>query len=192
MNGRELRQAREARGQSKAALARAWGVSPRMIYKLEKGGELPANYANPATQLAGGRIATPRRRKTSTGKVAKVRGKGGRVVTPKTGANVGRGGVSFDSRGTQRAVIFVPDGRGRRAAAGQVRAELAEAARQGKVATVTGYADPAQRVSTGEIDINPRARRDSLDTIIDTGELDDGSRYGGLHGAPGIFVTIIY
>lgn len=190
MNGRELRQVRLDRGLSQRALGELWGVSPRMIQKLEAAdrAEISAGYQGSADALSrGARTQLPRRRKAEGGKLAKVRTPQG-SARPK--AARGRAGVTFASDGGQRRLMFLrdEDSRGRERELSLLRGELDAIKAAGGTAHVAFSKEPTGRESTylGET----RAGRRGLARILEAlDEADDGDRYE-VHGAPGLFIIV--
>lgn len=110
--GDELRAARERLGISQAEVARRWGVSPRMVRKVETGAVPGKRYAESVRQLSRGIAAPPVRRVGASGEPVKVRTPGGGTATPTPPApGVGRGAFGVQAgytAGARTVVVTLP------------------------------------------------------------------------------------
>lgn len=199
--GRDFLAARKALGLSRAQLARDLGISPRMLYKIEKEGarrKVPDAYARTAEGLGNGRTIRPKRRKDASGKLAKVRAPQGQPARRPKAPRGGGVGPTYDSAGQRRETFFVP-ARGsagkssatRGSALADIRAELLSARAAGRDATLTVYAVPTAPPGASR-SYPPHRIPGSLDTIDDLAD-DSDAHYGpDLHSnRDGYFVVIV-
>lgn len=129
-----LRETRAHLGISQAELGRRWGVSDRMVRKLEAG-QVPESYRRSIDQLARGVAAPPARRTTAGGELARVRSREGSIrpeLPPPVPAR-GQFGVQvgFTPGGARAVVVTAPrtQGVGREQARAAILDEARRAAR---------------------------------------------------------------
>lgn len=153
-SGADFRAIRQGLGLSQRQAAELFGVSDRMIRKIESADVIPAGYRASARELAGGRVVAPARRVTT------VRAKGGgtRRVSPRKAGTAT--GVTFERGGSRSAPIVqrvqtwmpydqTPGAAGAREAAEQtVGSAIRDAHRRGQAAVVTA-SRPAERGAGG-------------------------------------------
>jgi len=81
--GSGLRETRKSLGLTQTQLAADWGISPRMVRKLEAAPTLSPLYWGAALNLRLGLVTTPKRRTTAAGGAVSVRAPGGKTVRAK-------------------------------------------------------------------------------------------------------------
>ena len=109
--GSGLRETRKSLGLTQTQLAADWGISPRMVRKLEAAPTLSPLYWGAALNLRLGLVTTPQRRTTAAGEPVSVRAPGGKTVKAKpaqAGRVVARLGKPNAGATVRRVTHWVP------------------------------------------------------------------------------------